>query len=185
MKIKDKQIKLSQLICLALYYGFAQYLPQSNTLCGKITCSKFIRYCLCKHIFKSIGTNVNIERRAFFGSGIGLEIGDNSGLGIRCNVPGDIIIGRDVMMGPDCHIFGQNHRFDRIDIPMIKQGMKDRNKRTIIGDDIWIGQYVTFTVGRHLANGSVVGACTLLCKDFPEYSVIGGNPSKLIGRRNS
>lgn len=31
MKIHNKEIKLKQLVCLVLYYGFAQYLPKSNT----------------------------------------------------------------------------------------------------------------------------------------------------------
>lgn len=27
---------------------------------------------------------------------------------------------------------------------------------------------------------SIIAACTYMCKDFPEYSITGGNPSKLI-----
>ena len=56
-------------------------------------------------------------------------------------------------------------------------------RQTIIGDDVWIGRQVTMTPGRTISKGSVIGACCLLCKDFPEYSVIGGNPSKLIKNR--
>lgn len=183
MKIYGKSIQLNQLFFLVIYYGFAQYLPVSNTFWGKFTCSKIIRRFCCKHLFLSMGKNVNIERKAQFGSGLGIEIGNNSGLGIRCVVPSDIKIGNDVMMGPDCHIFGQNHCFDRIDIPMWKQGSTGRENRTVIDDDVWIGQYVTFTVGRHVSKGTVIGSCTLLCKDFPEYSIIGGNPSRLIKSR--
>lgn len=183
MTIKGNQITILQLISLVLYYGFAYYLPKSNSIPGKICFSRRIRYSLCKRIFKSIGKNVNIERKAKFNIGTEVEIGDNSGLGINCVVPSDICIGRDVMMGPNCHIFSRNHNFARIDIPMIQQGETVSGKRTIIEDDVWIGQDVTFTIGRHVAKGSIVGACTLLCKDFPPYSIIGGNPSRLLKSR--
>lgn len=86
------------------------------------------------------------------------------------------------MMGPNCYILGANHSFDNTDIPMIKQGMSIQ-KVTIIEDDVWIGRNVTFTPGRTVKKGTIVGACTLLCKDFPEYSIVGGNPSKLIRSR--
>ena len=64
------------------------------------------------------------------------------------------------------------------DIPMISQGYSEP-KQTIIEDDVWIGRNVTFTPGRHVAKGSIVAACTVLCKDFPAYSIIGGNPCLL------
>lgn len=183
MTIYSKEFNISQLICLAFYYGILYYLPSNGTPIGKILHLKSLRYHVCKHIFKSCGKNVNIEGHAFFASGHGLEIGDNSGLGIHCVVPGNIKIGKDVMMGPNVFIHGQNHCHDRIDIPMTKQGVYGRDKRTIIEDDVWIGQNVTFTVGRHVAKGIVIGTCTLLCKDFPEYSIVGGNPSRLIKSR--
>lgn len=164
-----------------LYYGFARFLPVSfNPFVGEL--SKYIRYQLCKRIFKKCGENVNVERMAFFGSGKDIEIGDNSGLGINCLVPKNIVIGANVMMGPNCYIFISNHSFDRTDIPMCEQGFSAQ-KQTIIEDDVWIGRNVTMTPGRHIKKGSIIGACCLLCKDFPEYSVVGGNPSKLIKMR--
>lgn len=137
---------------------------------------------MCKRIFKSCGINVNIERGACFGSGRLVEIGNNSGLGINSMVPSDIKIGNDVMIGPNCYILSQNHRIDDVTIPMNQQGFVKKG-RTVIDDDVWIGRNVTFTPGRHIAKGSVIGACCLLCKDFPEYSIVGGNPSKLIRNR--
>ena len=156
MKIKGTNIKLTSLMCLAIYYGFAQYLPTSLGLFGKQ--SKWLRYKLCKHIFLKCGENVNIERKAHFGSGKCVQIGDNSGLGINCNIPSNTIIGEDVMMGPNCYILGNNHSFDRTDIPMRKQGYKHKeNLQTIIDDDVWIGRDVLMTPGRHILKGSVIG----------------------------
>jgi maltose O-acetyltransferase len=112
-----------------------------------------------------------------------MKIGNNSGIGINCNVPGNIIIGDNVMMGPECHIFSNNHSFKRKDIPMIEQG-HTAQKITIIEDDVWIGRQVIFTAGRTVRKGSIVAAGCVLSKDFPEYSIIGGNPSRLIKIRD-
>ena len=181
MKIKGVEISLKQLICLTLYYSLLRYLPSStNFLIGKY-CRK-LRYHCCKHIFKFCGENVNIERNAQFGSGVNLRIGSNSGLGINCVVPGDIIIGKDVMMGPNCCILDANHASDRCDIPMIQQGHIIK-KQTIIEDDVWIGRNVLFTPGRVVKKGSIIAAGCVLSKNFPEYSIIGGNPSRLIRNR--
>ena len=143
---------------------------------------KWLRYICCKNIFRFCGANVNIERMAFFGSGLKLSIGDNSGLGINCVVPSDIIIGRNVMMGPNVYILAANHQFNRTDIPMCNQAGSIA-KQTIIEDDIWIGRQVIFTPGRKVKMGSIIGAGTVLTKDFPEFSIIGGNPAKLIRSR--
>lgn len=181
MVIKGRELRIRQIVCLILYYGFARYLPESYSIIG----GRIGRYCrgfLCKHIFKRCGNNVNIERLANFGSGLDIEIGDYSGLGINCMVPSNTKIGDNVMMGPNVYILAQNHRFDRVDMPMIQQGFTAK-KQTIIGNDVWIGRDVLMTPGRTISDGTIIAGGCVLCKDFPAYSIIGGNPSKLIKSR--
>lgn len=178
MNIHLKNIK--QLFFLALYYGFFRHLPVSFKRMGRVSFK--LRYWACRHIFEFCGKNVNIEKGAWFGRGSRLRIGDNSGLGINCVVPNGSVIGQDVMMGPNCYIHSQNHVFSRIDIPMRLQG-KTKGKPVIIDDDVWIGRDVTIMVGRHISKGSIIAANTVLTKDFPEYSIVGGNPGILIGSR--
>lgn len=181
MKIKGRDLRVAQLLALALYYACFRYLPSgSSWLFGKFF--RYLRYQCCRHIFLECGRNVNVERGAYFASGSHLRIGNNSGIGINCHVPSDIIIGENVMMGPNCYIFSANHAFNRIDIPMIEQGF-NAPKKTIIENDVWIGRGVVFTPGRKVAHGTVVGAGCVLTKDFPEFSVIGGNPSRMIKSR--
>lgn len=101
-----------KIIFLALYYSFLYYLPASTTpIIGKY-CRR-LRYNCCKHIFRKCGKNVNIERKAWFGSGVNIIIGDNSGLGINSSIPNDTIIGENVMMGPNCYILQADHAFAR------------------------------------------------------------------------
>ena len=179
MHIKNKQISFGKFVALVLYYGIARYLPCSNTY-GNI--GGYVRRYLCKHIFKKCGKNVNIERKAWFASGIDVEIGDNSGIGINAHIPNGTIIGKDVMMGPNCFILEINHNYNQTDIPMNQQGIGNK-KITIIGDDVWIGRDVFMTPGRRVSSHSIVAARTVLVRDFPEWSIVGGNPSQLIKSR--
>lgn len=54
-----------------------------------------------------------------------------------------------------------------------------------IGNDCWIGRNVTILSGVTLGDGCVVGTAALVTKSFPPYSIIGGNPAKLIRPRCS
>lgn len=167
--------KIKKYILLVLYYYFARFLPS-----GKL--GKYVRYHICKGIFKKCGKNVNVKRLATFGNGFNIVIGDNSGIGIRACIPNDTVIGNDVMMGPNTYILVHNHAFERTDITMREQGYIER-KQTIIEDDCWIGRDVLMTPGRTIKKGSIIAAGCVLTKDFPEYSIVGGNPSKLIRSR--
>jgi len=181
MKVRGQKVTLLKVSCLFIYYCFLRYLPSGATpIIGKFF--RYLRYQCCRHIFLYCGKNANIERMAFFATGLNIELGENSSIGINALVPGDIKIGKNVMMGPNCYIFNTNHEFSRTDISMIEQGHTPR-KQNIIEDDVWIGRQVIFTPGRTVKQGSIIAAGTVLCKDFEPYSIIGGNPSRLIRNR--
>ena len=167
--------------CYVLYILVAKHLPGSTCkMVGRICC-KF-RYMLCRNIFEYCGKNVTIERGVDFGYGYRIRIGDNSGMGTNAVIPNGTCIGANVMMGPNCYIHVRNHNFARIDIPIREQGYQEY-KYSTIEDDVWIGRDVSILPGRVVAKGSIVAANTVLVKNFPEYSIIGGNPSNLIKSR--
>lgn len=172
--------KIGYYICLILYYCIARHLPGSDMPYS--LGSKQIRRFLCKRIFKKAGKNINIEHGAFFGSGRDIEIGDNSGIGLNCRVSGPLKIGSEVMMGPDVMIFTQNHRNDRLDIPMRLQ--TDPKKAVVIEDDVWIAARVIILPGVTIHRGAIVGAGAIVTKDVPEYAIVGGNPARIIRYRN-
>lgn len=54
---------------------------------------------------------------------------------------------------------------------------------TIIGNDIWIGQSVTFLLGVHVGNGTIIGANAVVASDIPPYSIAIGNPARIVKKR--
>lgn len=163
------------------YYRVGRHLPRGRSLFGKI--GSRVRYLLCRNIFEYCGSNVTIEKGARFTGGADrIRIGDNSSIGLKAVIPNGTVIGENVMMAPNCFVHDVNHRFDRTDIPMIQQGSTSHIP-IVIEDDVWIGRDVTIMRGRHIAKGSIIAANCVLTRDFPEYSIVGGNPSRLIRSR--
>lgn len=169
---------------IILYYGFFRYLPCSTTpVIGRLI--EKMRGGVCRLIFKKAGYKANIEQRAHFGTGRGIVIGTYSSIGKNAKVPNDIQIGDYVMMGNNVTIFSSSHNFDRTDIPMIRQGSTSRKNPFIIEDDVWIGQgVIVLPKVTRIAKGTIIGAGSVVTKDFPEYSIIAGNPARLIRKRD-
>lgn len=165
---------------LFLYYAIARWLPPYYRPGGQL--GKAMRVWCCRHIFASCGKDVNIERGAYFGSGRNVCLGSRSGIGLNARIKDNTVIGNDVMMGPNFVVQESRHAFDRTDIPMGQQaGLPPQ--QVIIGNDVWIGADVMIVGNRRVNDGSILAARTVLVKVFPPYSIIGGNPSRLIRSR--
>ena len=174
--------KLIRWCAYLLYYGIAQFLP-ANKVPVIGTASKHFRRLLCQVVFKKCGRHVIIHRKAYWGFNQ-VEIGDNSALGPNFTMcHSSLVIGKNVMMAPNLLVIGGTHRFDRTDIPMIQQGSHPKTKLEI-GDDVWIGNRVTILSNcRRIGNGAIVGACSVVTKDVPDYAIVAGNPAKVIRYR--
>ncbi len=60
----------------------------------------------------------------------------------------------------------------------------DLNKGdTVIGNDVWIGNSATIMPGVKIGHGAIIGTNTLVTKDVAPYTIVGGNPGKLIRNR--
>lgn len=159
-------------------YKMAKVMPKTNATFGRV--GGKLRYYCAKHICKYVGENVNIEQGAVFGRE--LSIGDKSGIGVDCVLSGNITIGKFVNMGPEIYIYTTNHGHDRIDIPMQEQGYT-KPRPVVIDDDVWIGSRVTILPGVHIGKGSIIGAAAVVTHDVEPYTIVGGNPAKLIKKR--
>jgi maltose O-acetyltransferase len=175
-------ISVKRTLSFLLYYWFARHLPSSTTPVVGKTATK-IRYFCGKNLFASCGKGVNVEHGADFDSGLGVEIGDNSGIGVDSRVQ-IVKIGRNVMMGPEVMIMSTNHKFSDPETPMLLQGF-EQPKKVIVEDDCWIGTRAIILPGRKIGKGAVVGAGAVVTKDVPPYAVVGGNPAVILKYRQA
>ncbi len=54
---------------------------------------------------------------------------------------------------------------------------------TVIGNDVWIGYNSLIMPGVHIGNGSIIASSSVVVNDIDPYSIVGGNPAKLIRKR--
>ncbi len=60
---------------------------------------------------------------------------------------------------------------------------REKDKKTFIGNDVWIGQNVLIKQGVIIGNGAVVGMGSIVVKDVEPYSIVAGNPARIIKYR--
>ena len=99
----------------------------------------------------------------------------------------NIYIGNYVMFGPNVTIRGGNHRIDIVGRYMYdikeKDKLPENDQDVIIEDDVWVGCNVTILKGVTIGRGSVIAAGAIVIKSCKPYSIIGGNPAKLLKMR--
>ena len=54
---------------------------------------------------------------------------------------------------------------------------------TVIGNDVWIGQNVTILPGVHIGDGAIIGLNSVVGSDVAPYTIVAGNPAKVIRKR--
>ena len=106
---------------------------------------------------------------------------------------GVLEIGSYCAIGADVKIILSNHDVSQVcmqytfyrknfDLNPTKKG---DSIRTIIENDVWIGDNVMIMPGVHVGTGAVLGAGAIVTKNVEPYSIVGGNPAKLIRKRFS
>jgi len=179
---KRQKLSVGRSLCLFFYYCFARHLPDTPLPLSNLSMS--MRKKLAKKIFKKTAVHFKVHANVDFGTGMNVEIGENSSLNRGAWIGNDTIIGDDVMMGPEIIILSGGHNFNDTSIPITEQGAAER-RPVIIGNDVWIGTRSIILPGIRINDHSIVGAGSVVTKDVPEWAIVGGNPAKVIRYRNN
>ncbi len=54
---------------------------------------------------------------------------------------------------------------------------------TVVGNDVWIGQNAIILPGVHIGDGAIIGLNSVVTKDIEPYTIVAGNPAKVIRKR--
>lgn len=156
--------------------------------------AKLVRMLLCAILarrFRSRGRRFQFDPYGLY-SFDRITVGDNVNLGYRPILVAsrsEIVIGNDVMFGPEVTIRGGNHRIDVVGRPMID--ISEQEKRpgddlgVTVGNDVWVGTRAIILAGVTVGNGAVVGAGAVVTKDVPAYAIVAGNPARVLKMRFS
>lgn len=169
-------------MALAIYYLLAWHLPTQPMPGWRF--AYWLRRALVRQIFDHCGSDVVIKRRAYFGSGANIRLGDRSQLGHGSRIDHDVEIGNDVMMGPDVVIMSISHETEHPGVPMIRQGAVQR-RAVRIGNDVWIGTRAIILPGVQVGDGAIIGAGSVVTRDVPVLAVVGGVPARVIKYRQA
>ena len=130
----------------------------------------------------TLGENSKVHDNTIFWGDGNIIIGANTSIGenswIYASKNGGVTIGDNVNCDSHLYIIDSDHCFSDPNKLIDEQPIV--SKPIIIGNDIWIAYNVTILKGTIIKEHSVVGACTLCNKEYPEHSVIVGVPGKIL-----
>ena len=130
-----------------------------------------------------LGEGSTIESFSVINNGMGeVLIGRNSLIGLSNVVIGPVHIGNNVILAQHVVLSGLNHGFQDPEIPIVDQPCSTGLIRVM--DDSWIGANVVVTAGVTIGKHAVVAGGSVVTKDVPDYTVVAGNPARIIKQYN-
>ncbi|MHC0055453.1 acyltransferase [Actibacterium sp. D379-3] len=131
------------------------------------------------------GPGAQISPNAAFSNPERIQAGRGLSLGARCTLwagpsRGRIILGDDVLFGPEVMVTAANYRFNDGQ-PVTKQAMDEAD--VVIGNDVWIGTRAVILPGAVIGDGAVIGAGAVVTGAIPAMAIAVGMPARVVGQR--
>jgi len=125
----------------------------------------------------SLGYQSIIEDFSTINNGMGaVIIGDRTLVGMSNVLIGPLRIGNDVIMAQNIVLSGLNHGYLDVKIPIRDQPCT--TAEIVVEDEVWIGANSVITAGVRIGRHAVVAGGSVVTKDVPPYTIVGGNPAR-------
>jgi acetyltransferase-like isoleucine patch superfamily enzyme len=130
-----------------------------------------------------LGDDSTIEDFCTVNNGVGdVIIGNRTRIGMSNVLIGPVDIGNDVMLAQNIVLSGLNHGYEDISKPINKQPVT--KKKIILEDEVWIGANSVVVAGVVIGKHAVVAAGSVVTKNVPPFTIVAGNPAKVIKQYN-
>lgn len=96
-----------------------------------------------------------------------------------CYVTDELRIEKNVIIAANVLITTENHGINpEIDIPYANQPLE--SKKVFIDENVWIGQNAVILPGINIGKGAIIGAGAIVTKNVLPYTMVAGNPARVI-----
>lgn len=126
-----------------------------------------------------VGAYSIIESHTLISNGVGnVLIGEKVLIGAGSKIIGPIKFGNNILVAQNVLISGLNHDFDDVTKPIVLQGFS--KNEIVVEDGVWIGAGAIITAGVTIGQNAVVGAGSVVTKNVEAFSVVVGNPARMV-----
>jgi acetyltransferase-like isoleucine patch superfamily enzyme len=118
-----------------------------------------------------------------------ISVGYGTTISANSYLIGPVEIGNYCQIGANVGVIGRDHPTSYLSTYINRKLFNGRMRiheklqEVKIGHDVWIGQGCVILKGVSIGNGTVIGAGSIVTKSFPAFSVIVGNPARIIKKR--
>lgn len=131
----------------------------------------------------TLGNNSTIEDFCTVNNGVGdVIIGDRTRIGMSNVIIGPVTIGHDVMLAQNIVLSGLNHGYE--DVTKVPHNQPVTRKPILIEDEVWVGANSIVLAGVTIGKHSIVGGGSVVTRNVPPYTLVAGNPARIIKRYN-
>lgn len=109
-----------------------------------------------------------------------VTIGDHCWIGDNVTIYSiaEVVLGEHTVVSQESYLCTGTHDYTKFDFPLVASAIN-------IGAECWVAARAFIGPGVRIGNASVVGAGSVVLRDVPERTVVGGNPAKALGARGA
>jgi acetyltransferase-like isoleucine patch superfamily enzyme len=166
---KNSQIGLNTLILKPNYISIGN----NSSLGNNITLT-------CYETFNSLDAEEQYIPVIQIGNGVSIGEGSHITCINKISIGNNVLTGKKILITDNAHGASTENL---LEIPPIKRPLYSKGP-VIIEDNVWIGEKASIMPGVHIGYGAIIGANSVVTKDVPAYTVVGGIPARILKKIN-